>query len=398
MQWLEPLQDITGLDLTLWHQGRLTGALVRHPVPPALDFSPEDRESLGQRLRETPDGACHAATRGSLEYVVVAAPAPAEPGSLLFLGPFLTFPVTLEFLHRLMADLKIGIADRVSLATFYQALPVVASRYPGALGRVVLAFLGYQGAAPMFPFLADPRHPEKTTPLGMLNHEAIERRYQVERDMRRAVASGDRELHAQILRTHRQHLHLADRVEGNPLRSAKNLGFVVNTLLRLSAGDGGLPPVVLHQISEKFAVALEAARTTGEVFALQDSMAAEYLDKVRQYRNQGLSPVTRRVRDHIRLHLSENLSLSTLAARFGLSPSHLANRFRRELGRTVSQQVNLIRVEEAKELLNSSDLAMKEVAALVGFRSDNYFSRIFQASEGVSPAAWRRNRPVFGGP
>ena len=48
------------------------------------------------------------------------------------------------------------------------------------------------------------------------------------------------------------------------------------------------------------------------------------------------------------------------------------------------------RLECAKELLLTTSYSVKEVAAMAGFASENYFSRTFKLYEGVSPSAFRK--------
>jgi AraC-like DNA-binding protein len=47
------------------------------------------------------------------------------------------------------------------------------------------------------------------------------------------------------------------------------------------------------------------------------------------------------------------------------------------------------RIDEAKRLLGSTALPIKEVATLSGFSSLEYLSRAFAAATGLSPTAWR---------
>jgi AraC-like DNA-binding protein len=47
-------------------------------------------------------------------------------------------------------------------------------------------------------------------------------------------------------------------------------------------------------------------------------------------------------------------------------------------------------VARAKELIEYSDYALKEIAEAVGFKTVHHFTRTFTATEGLSPGAWRR--------
>ena len=47
------------------------------------------------------------------------------------------------------------------------------------------------------------------------------------------------------------------------------------------------------------------------------------------------------------------------------------------------------KIEKAKELLDNSDMSMKEICIEVGYSNPNYFSRIFKKTVGVTPTEYR---------
>ncbi len=54
-----------------------------------------------------------------------------------------------------------------------------------------------------------------------------------------------------------------------------------------------------------------------------------------------------------------------------------------------TEYVNAKRLDYAKELLLTTSYSIREISILSGFGNDNYFSRIFKASTGVSPTRFR---------
>lgn len=55
-------------------------------------------------------------------------------------------------------------------------------------------------------------------------------------------------------------------------------------------------------------------------------------------------------------HFTEPLSLSAVAAEFGLSPQYFSTFFRDNFGRTFTQHINSLRIEQAARLLRETDL------------------------------------------
>jgi AraC family transcriptional regulator of arabinose operon len=109
-----------------------------------------------------------------------------------------------------------------------------------------------------------------------------------------------------------------------------------------------------------------------------------------QARHARRHPVVRAALQVIAAQSAERLDVATLARRAGCSPSHLAHRFAADLGTTPMAYLEAQRIERAKHLLISSMMAVKAVAAAVGYDNPFHFSTRFRKQTGLSPQAWRR--------
>jgi AraC-like DNA-binding protein len=103
-------------------------------------------------------------------------------------------------------------------------------------------------------------------------------------------------------------------------------------------------------------------------------------------RPPGASDAVPRARAAIHDRLGDpGLDLAQIAAAAHVSPAHLVRRFRAELGTTPIAYLWERRVAVAVDLLRSTGLPVKEVAARTGFRSVYHFSRRVKAQAGVPP-------------
>ena len=97
-----------------------------------------------------------------------------------------------------------------------------------------------------------------------------------------------------------------------------------------------------------------------------------------------------RVIDHIRGHLAEELSLSTLARVAAFSPFHFHRVFRAITGETLFGFIHRLRIEKAAgALLNHPDQSVLEIALDHGFASAATFARAFKTRFGMSATEWR---------
>lgn len=84
-----------------------------------------------------------------------------------------------------------------------------------------------------------------------------------------------------------------------------------------------------------------------------------------------------------------DLSQTQVADAFKISSYTLSRMFKSQVGIGFTEYVNAKRLDYAKELLLTTSYSIREISILSGFGNDNYFSRIFKASTGVSPTRFR---------
>ncbi|MCO5998534.1 GlxA family transcriptional regulator [Actinoallomurus rhizosphaericola] len=91
-----------------------------------------------------------------------------------------------------------------------------------------------------------------------------------------------------------------------------------------------------------------------------------------------------------RHHLAEPLSVADLARRSGTAPRTFARHFTQLTGTTPAHWLIRQRVAEAQRLLETTDLAVEQVAARTGFGTATMLRRHFARVVGVPPTSYRR--------
>lgn len=95
--------------------------------------------------------------------------------------------------------------------------------------------------------------------------------------------------------------------------------------------------------------------------------------------------------DYIDQHLFESISVNQIAEQVRLSTSHFSRLFRSATGFSPHEYIMLHRIDEAKALLQSTSLSVKEIAFRVGYRSEVNFIIAFTDKTGLSPTQFRKN-------
>ena len=97
----------------------------------------------------------------------------------------------------------------------------------------------------------------------------------------------------------------------------------------------------------------------------------------------------RKVEDHVRAHLAEEIPVETLAEVVELSPFHFSRVFKQATGMTPLQFVTRERVTRAQQLIRETSRTLIEVALEVGYSSPSHFAKIFHRVTGVTPTHFR---------
>ena len=94
---------------------------------------------------------------------------------------------------------------------------------------------------------------------------------------------------------------------------------------------------------------------------------------------------------YIEENLDKDLSLTYLSDVFKKSPSYLSGLFKSENDIGLAEYINLARINEAKRLLEETDIPVNVISAKVGFLSYSSFSRVFKKIVGVSASEYHKN-------
>ena len=90
-------------------------------------------------------------------------------------------------------------------------------------------------------------------------------------------------------------------------------------------------------------------------------------------------------------HLQQAINLATLAKQLQLSPRTFNRRFKQATGMTASDYLQSQRLDNARELLRTSNLSIQEVACASGYQDSSYFCGRFKKTMGQTPLAYRKS-------
>lgn len=97
---------------------------------------------------------------------------------------------------------------------------------------------------------------------------------------------------------------------------------------------------------------------------------------------------------YIQSNFTDSLTLNDLTATFYISKKRISDMIRNATGRSFSQYLIDVRLEEAVNLLRNTELPIAEVALRSGFSSNSVFSQIFHKRYQMSPSSFRQHLEI----
>ena len=101
------------------------------------------------------------------------------------------------------------------------------------------------------------------------------------------------------------------------------------------------------------------------------------------------SPVASAI-EYIRQNLDRDISRSEIAEAIYLNPEYLSRLFKKETGVALNEFIVREKIEQAKSMLEGTDIPVSLIALKIGYTNFSYFSQVFKRHTGLSPLEYRQ--------
>ncbi len=106
-------------------------------------------------------------------------------------------------------------------------------------------------------------------------------------------------------------------------------------------------------------------------------------------REERSGDIIRTAKKYIEDHFDKDISLDDVSRVVNISPYYFRKVFKEASGLNFIEYLTNIRIEKAKDLLENSNLSIKEICVSCGYTDPNYFSRSFKKNVGVTPTEYK---------
>ncbi len=317
-----------------------------------------------------------------------------EGESILIVGPYLK-----RFLSEIEIE-KIASLNRVppslinSFKLFYFSLPILESYH---IERTINSILKSLYKGKFYPYIyvkinnyKEKKPFEREFKEGNVTEEAIYEKYEIENSLLYQVEHGQVEyikLALENIATVSQEDYLIDFYTLNPQAAMASY----RTLLRKSAEKSGLPVPIIDKIISKHTQIMVSSTSMAEQMKSLASLAIELTTEVRNYlmNTTYKSKTIKNICEYLYIHSNENLSIDEIAKKFNMNNFYLSHLFKKETNKTIVEYIEDIRIMKAKEMLKDNALSIAEIANLVGYDDNNYFTKVFKKKCMMTPSKFR---------
>ncbi len=314
-----------------------------------------------------------------------------ELNNYLVIGPFKDKDISEDEIIELQEELKLNDIFTMALKKYLSSLNILSreklwslcnlflQRYYNSKSTYSIKFIGY-----------NPIEKKLTKIESEINNDVplwiVEERYKKENELVQAVSKGDFSSACIAYYGIRSNLfsYYNFSEEVNELKGAT----IIKVLLRKGGEIGGVHPVHLEKLSNKYSLLLSSNYLLDKGIIVK--MIKDFCTLVNEYSLKEYSPLIRNALNYIQFNLNSELNVSSIAKYLCITPNHLYRTFKNEVGMSVIDYINKKRIEESIKLIKTTNLQIQRIAEKVGINDISYFSKLFKKQVGKSPTQYRK--------
>lgn len=107
---------------------------------------------------------------------------------------------------------------------------------------------------------------------------------------------------------------------------------------------------------------------------------------------KAMKEVVEEIEQYLILNYNKSITNEMLSSKFRFVPSYISKIFRKYKNATPSEYLTHLRIDKAKQLMDTHpDILVRDIASMVGYNDPYYFSKIFKKETGIWPSEYQKN-------
>lgn len=176
----------------------------------------------------------------------------------------------------------------------------------------------------------------------------------------------------------------------NPLQNIKYHFVITVALIARHCIEGGMDLSTAYGLSDYYIQKADSCNSLAAIDALHRDACIDYAGRMYKLRKHKICSIhVVRCIDYIHANLHTRITVKDLSALTGLNPSYLSRLFKKETGLSITDYITDLKIDAAKKMLIYSDFTPSQIASILAFSDQSYFTEVFHKLVGVSPKKYQ---------
>jgi YesN/AraC family two-component response regulator len=177
------------------------------------------------------------------------------------------------------------------------------------------------------------------------------------------------------------------------IRSLKNSLIGSCTLFTRAIIKGGVHPDHAFSLSDVFIVQIEETNEVSGLVELEYEMLYTLMEALNNEKRPSYNAIVNKTISFIHDEILNHLSLKRIASAMNVHPYYLSKIFKQEVNISIKDYINKKRIEDSKYFLLHSDSSILDIAILLGFCNQSYYTQVFRKYTDMTPLEFRNKYP-----
>ncbi|MDL0185346.1 helix-turn-helix domain-containing protein, partial [Clostridioides difficile] len=134
---------------------------------------------------------------------------------------------------------------------------------------------------------------------------------------------------------------------------------------------------LISYLRNKYNKKISLVNSDEDLWNVLFEFSKECIDKNRAFWRKDKGNLIENINEYIKKYYKENINLNSISDVFFISPNYLSSIFNERNKVSITEYINLLRIEESKKYLLDRSMSISDICKKVGFNNSSYFSQIF---------------------
>ncbi|MBE5943955.1 MAG: AraC family transcriptional regulator [Lachnospiraceae bacterium] len=179
-------------------------------------------------------------------------------------------------------------------------------------------------------------------------------------------------------------------LSSNSIQNIKYHFAITAALIARYCIEGGMDVSTSYSLSDFYIQKADIATNFKDIDHLHKKLCLDYTTRMHNLRKHKICSIhIVRCIDYIQDNLHTRITLDELSDLVGLSPAYLSRLFKKETGTSTRDYIRQLKLDAAKNMLVYSDFTPAQIASILAFPDQSYFTEVFHKYMGITPKKYQ---------